>query len=48
MASAALGPGQGKPDLVVFAKDDPEDCKNWSRTKKRLVVVQVCLLAFAV
>ena len=53
-AGAAVGNGvgagagtQGKPDLVVFSKDDPEDSKNWTRTKKRLVVVQVCLLAFA-
>lgn len=34
------------PDLVVFARDDPEDSKNWPDWKKRIVVLQVCFLSF--
>ncbi|KAI1783606.1 MFS general substrate transporter [Ganoderma leucocontextum] len=34
------------PDLVVFSKTDPDDPKNWSRWRKRIVVAYVCALAF--
>ncbi|KAI0788184.1 MFS general substrate transporter [Fomes fomentarius] len=33
-------------DLVIFSKTDPEDPKNWSRWRKRLVVTYICALAF--
>ncbi|THH08482.1 hypothetical protein EW145_g2680 [Phellinidium pouzarii] len=33
-----------EPDLVVFAKDDPEDAANWSDGKKRLVAAQLILV----
>ncbi|KAI5118381.1 hypothetical protein M0805_005846 [Coniferiporia weirii] len=35
------------PYLVVFSIDDPEDSRNWSNSKKRLVVAQICILTFA-
>ncbi|KAI0750005.1 major facilitator superfamily domain-containing protein [Daedaleopsis nitida] len=34
------------PDLIVFSKTDPEDPKNWSRWRKRVVVIYICALAF--
>ncbi|KAH9933622.1 MFS general substrate transporter [Epithele typhae] len=40
MASAA------NPDLVIFSKTDPEDPKNWSRWRKRLVCAYISTLAF--
>ncbi|OBZ66361.1 hypothetical protein A0H81_13585 [Grifola frondosa] len=33
-------------NTVVFSKTDHADPKNWSRNKKRLVVVYICILAF--
>ena len=36
-----------KPEIIVFSKDDLEDPKNWSRKKKKLVVLDICLLGFA-
>lgn len=33
-------------DLIVFDDHDPDDPKNWSETRKRLVLAMLCLLSF--
>lgn len=33
-------------DIVVFSPHDPDDPRNWSKSKKRRVVALICILAF--
>ncbi|KIJ43983.1 hypothetical protein M422DRAFT_67658 [Sphaerobolus stellatus SS14] len=34
-------------DVVVFQSNDPENPKYWSRAKKRMIMLTICLLLFA-
>lgn len=33
-------------DVVVFSPNDPDDPRNWSKSKKRRVIALICVLAF--
>ena len=36
----------GDEDIIVFSFNDPDDPRNWSKSKKRRVIALMCILAF--